>query len=84
MPLGATPPDVRLSANDNDGPTTLRHPQWPESLFSGAGTFPEWLIANRMAGFQHPIDARPADAERLGDGRGPEALRLHLAHPEQV
>jgi len=23
-----------------------------------------------MAGFQHPIDARPADAERLGDCRG--------------
>src|SRR5260370_28297164 len=39
---------------------------------------------DRMAGFQHPIDARPADAERLGDARGPEALRLYLAHPDQV
>jgi hypothetical protein len=23
--------------------------------------------------FQHPIDARPPDAERFGDTRGPEA-----------
>jgi hypothetical protein len=31
--------------------------------------------------FQHPVDARSTDAERLGDGRGPETLRFHLAHP---
>jgi len=27
-----------------------------------------------MARLQSPIDARPANAERLGDGRGPKAL----------
>jgi hypothetical protein len=30
-----------------------------------------------------PIDARMADTERLGDGRGPEALRLHLESPDR-
>src|SRR5258708_27106634 len=33
-----------------------------------------------VASFQHPIDARPADAERLGDIRSADVLRLHLAH----
>jgi malonate decarboxylase delta subunit len=31
-----------------------------------------WM--ERMYGFQHPIDARPADAERLGNIRGPLPL----------
>jgi hypothetical protein len=30
-----------------------------------------------MARFQQPIDARPADAERLGDLGGAEALGFH-------
>jgi len=30
-------------------------------------------------GLQHPIRARPADAERLGDGY-PDATSLHFAH----
>src|SRR5947209_10931628 len=31
--------------------------------------------------FQHPIDARPTDAELLGDGSGAEALGFHLTRP---
>src|SRR5258708_40050421 len=38
-------PQRRRTCVDNDGPTTLRHPQWPESLFSCASTFPEWWTA---------------------------------------
>jgi hypothetical protein len=36
-------------------------------------------IHNHSSGFQHPIDARPADAERLGDfggAEGPAAVSL--------
>jgi hypothetical protein len=35
-----------------------------------------WHASNNRAtiGFQHPIDARPADAERIGDLGGAEAL----------
>ena len=35
--------------------------------------------------FHHPIDARPPDAEPLGDlGGGAEALLLHFVHPGHV
>src|SRR5260221_13716978 len=37
-----------------------------------------------MAGLHYPIDTRPADAERLGDGRGSEALCPHLTHRSSV
>jgi hypothetical protein len=37
-------------------------------------------IELRSLAFQDPVHARPANAERLGDLRGTEALRLHLAH----
>ena len=41
------------------------------------------LVSRRsMVGFQHPLDARPADTERLRNNRsaGTRALRFHLAH----
>ena len=35
--------------------------------------------------FQYPIDARPTDAELIGDlGGGAHALRLQRAHPRHV
>jgi hypothetical protein len=33
-----------------------------------------------LAGFQHPIDRRPADLDCLCDLRRPQPLRLHCAH----
>ena len=44
-----------------------------------------WSEGARDAqGRRRPIDARPTDAQRLGDGRGPKALRLHLGHLRHV
>ncbi len=49
---------------------------FPESCLARAGAF--------NADFKDPVYARPANAERFGDGTGSKALRLHLAHPDQV
>src|SRR5215831_11887573 len=42
------------------------------------------LVRSSSGSFQHPIDARPANAEWLGHGRAPEAWGFHFAHPSQV
>jgi hypothetical protein len=34
-------------------------------------------------GFQHPVNARPADAERLGDGASPHALRRRNSRADE-
>src|SRR5260370_3370406 len=56
------------------GNTAVRIARPTSAIFSSSAS----------ADLQHPVDARPADAERLGNIRGADALRLHLAHPTHV
>jgi hypothetical protein len=52
-----------------------------DTLPSVGGACATNLVSRRsMVGFQHPLDARPADTERLRDNRSAgRALRFHLA-----